>query len=248
MQLYENLQRATRQVWGQVDSDTLNMICCHPQCHVNCIIGVEPESLHPGHVFVALLGLPFIFVGSVAYAVYLGGQRVFSFFRSNATQAPPARGVCKCGHPDESHSLRRSLWKKQDTNWVIDEDAEKKYDEAKQKDDENRKIMVDIEYIIASLDKKMKQELALVGRLVESYASLSLAGSFAGQVTKAVKYMEMNLEAMRNNTSDPELVQMVEESLEAMKSKLKMVEEASQKAERRVVRVRGKKGIARRIT
>ncbi|KAF8346281.1 hypothetical protein F5887DRAFT_1132409 [Amanita rubescens] len=220
MQLYENLQRATRQVWEQVDSDTLNMICRHPQCHVNCIIGVEPESLHP----------------------------VFSFFRSNATQAPPPRGICKCGHPDESHSLRRSLWKKRDTNWVIDEDAEKKYDEAKRRDDENRKIMVDIASIIASLGKKMKQELALVGRLVESYASLSLAGSFAGQVTKAVKYMEMNLEAMRNNTSNPELVQMVEESLETMKLKLKMVEEASQKAERRVVRVQGNKGIARCIT
>src|SRR6266550_4100862 len=248
MQLYENLQRATQQVWERVDADTLNMICRHPQCHANCIIRIEPRSFHPGHVFVTILGLPFLLVGSVAYGAYLGGRTLVSFFRSNATQTPPVRGVCgKCGHPDESHSFRRSLWKKRDTNWVIDEDAEKKYDEAKRKDDENRKIMVDIEHIIASLDKKMKEELALVGRLVESYASLSLAGSFAGQVAKTVKYMEAILEAMRNNTSDSKSVETVEESLKIMEMKLKMVEEASQRAETRVVRIGGNKGITRRI-
>src|SRR6266550_1502163 len=229
MELYENLQRAARKFWKQVDSDTLNMICHHPQCHANCTIGVEPESLRPGHVFAALVGLPFILIGSVVYAAYLGGRTMVSFFRGNATQAPPPRKVCNCGHPDEDHSLRKSLWKQRDTNWVIDEGAEKRYDEAKRKNDENSKIMVDIKHIIASLDERIQQELALVRELVESYASLSLAGSFAIQVKKAIKYMKVNLEAMRNNTSDPKLVETVEESLEIMKNKLIVVEVANQR-------------------
>lgn len=160
-----------------------------------------------------------------------------SFFRGNVTQASPLRKVCKCGHPDEDHSLRKSLWKQRDTNWVIDEDAEKRYDEAKRKNDENSKIMVDMKHIIASLDERIEQELTLVRELVEFYASLSLAGSFAVQVKKAIKYMEVNLEAMRNNTSDPKLVEMVEESLGIMKKKLIVVEGVSQRAESRVVRI-----------
>ena len=244
MRLYEDLQRATRQAWEQVDADTLNMICRHPQCHANCIIGVEGRDVdfHLGHVLLITLSLPFLIVGSVAHGAYLGGRKVVSFFRGNTTQARHPRKVCKCGHPDESHSLRRSLWKQRDTNWVIDGDAEKKYNKAKRKDDENRKIMVDTKRIIDSLDKKMEQELASVRQLVESYASLSLAGSFAGQVKKVIQYVELNLETMGNNTSDPKLVEMVEDSLEILKKKLKVVEEASERAERGVVKVGGNKG------
>ena len=251
MRLYEDLQRATRQAWEQVDSDTLNMICRHPQCHANCIIEVEGRDVdfHLGHVLLITLSLPFLIVGSVAHGAYLGGRTVVSFFRGNTTQAPHPRKVCKCGHPDESHSLRRSLWKQRDTNWVIDEEAEQEYNEAKRKNDENHKIMVDRKRIISRLKQRMKRKLASVGRLVESYASLSLAGSFSGQVEKTVKYMEVMLEGMRNNAeSDPELVAMVEESLESMKMKLKVVEEAHERAERRVVRVEGNKGEPQEIS
>jgi len=72
--------------------------------------------------------------------------------------------------------------------------------------------------------------------LVESYASLSLMGSFAGQVKKAVRLMEVNLEAMRNKNSDPSSMAMFEKSLEILKKKLKVVEEASRRAEMSVIR------------
>jgi hypothetical protein len=246
MQLYEDLRRATWQAWEHVDANTLNMICRYHQCHSNCIIGVEGRDyhLHLGHVLLVTLSLPFLLVGSVAHGAYLGGRTVVSFFRGNTTQAPspPPRKVCKCGHPNESHSIRRSLWKQQDTNRNIDEEAEKEYNKAKRENDENHRIMVDKKRIIARLEQRMNRKLASVGRLVETYASLSLAGSFSGQVEKTVKYMEVRLEAMRNNIeSDPELVAMIEESLESMKMKLKVVQEAHQRAERRVVRVEGNK-------
>ena len=118
----------------------------------------------------------------------------------------------------------------------MDESAEMKYDEAKQKSDENRKIMVDLDRIIASLNEEMKQTLSLVGRLVGFYASLSLMGSFAGQVKKAVRLMEVNLEAMRNKNSDPSSIAMFEKSLEILNKKLKVVEEADQRAEMSVIR------------
>lgn len=118
----------------------------------------------------------------------------------------------------------------------MDEDAEMKYNEAKQKNEENREIMVDLDRTIASLNEEMKQALALVGRLVESYASLSLMGSFAGQVKKAVRLMEMNLEATRNKNSDPSSITMLEKSVEILRKKLKVVEEASQRSEMIVIR------------
>ena len=151
----------------------------------------------------------------------------------DATPAP-----CQaCHHPAENHSSCPSLWKRlDDANWVMDEDAEMKYNEAKQKNEENREIMVDLDRTIASLNEEMKQALALVGRLVESYASLSLMGSFAGQVKKAVRLMEMNLEATRNKNSDPSSITMLEKSVEILRKKLKVVEEASQRSEMIVIR------------
>ncbi|PFH47861.1 hypothetical protein AMATHDRAFT_76995 [Amanita thiersii Skay4041] len=62
--------------------------------------------------------------------------------------------------------------------------------------------------------------LAEVGELTQSYAKLSLSGSFAGQIKKSVRLIEVNLEAMRHNKADLKSIEKVEKSLEHMKDKL----------------------------
>ncbi|KAK2467589.1 hypothetical protein APHAL10511_000444 [Amanita phalloides] len=209
MEQYENYRNVTtRKVWEQVETQTFNMICCHPQCYINCHIGREPMPLF--HVITQIL-------------------RLFNIMHPCHT----------CGHPLLHHRTCQSLWEERDAvDVVVDEDAKQKFDEAKQQNDEHRGTMDDLDHDIARLDNDMEETLASIGRLTESYANLSLMGSFAGQVKKSLRLLEVNLEAMRNNKADMRSIELVEQSLESMKRKLRMVEEASEKAGMNVGRMR----------
>ena len=138
---------------------------------------------------------------------------------------------CRCGHSYDRHRHYNSLWKQKDhTQEKIDPDAERTYNEAKKNKNDQEKMIVDLDQIIADLDKEMEEALTSLGWLTEAYARLSLSGSFAGQVKKSVGLLEANLEAMRNNKADMKSIELVEKSLNNMKAKLKVVEEADAKA------------------
>ena len=137
----------------------------------------------------------------------------------------------KCHHSYNSHRHYHSLWKLQDhSQEKIDHEAETKYNEARKEKNEHETMIVDLDQVILDLDLELEEALISLGRLTESYARLSLSGSFAGQVKKSVRLLETNLEAMRNNRADPRSIEMVEKSLESMKQKLKVVEAANEKA------------------
>ena len=98
-------------------------------------------------------------------------------------------------------------------------------------------MLADLKSAVASLDVDMEESLARVGFLTESYAKLSLSGSFAGQVKKSVRLLETNLQAMlSSNNADHKSIEMVEKSLESMKAKLKVVEEAKAKTKEQISR------------
>ncbi len=97
-------------------------------------------------------------------------------------------------------------------------------------------MLADLKRSVASLDVDMEESLARVGFLTESYAKLSLSGSFAGQVKKSVRLLETNLQAMQSNNADRKSVEAVEKSLESMKAKLNVVEEAKAKTKEQISR------------
>src|SRR6266576_1451766 len=159
MQLYENLKRAaTQPFWEQIDADTLNIVCLHPRCHSNCrVIGRIEQNSSQNFTIYSFLTIPISWLSSMIV------EPISRVFRRSGNTAPTQ--CQERDHPAENHSRCPSLWKRlDDAKWDVDENAETKYDEAKQKNDENRKIMVDLDRIIASLNEEMKQALTLVGR------------------------------------------------------------------------------------
>ncbi|KAK2459283.1 hypothetical protein APHAL10511_008704 [Amanita phalloides] len=139
--------------------------------------------------------------------------------------------VCiRCGH-SYSHRHYNALWKKEEYRQEsVDREAEKMYNKAKKEKNDHETMIVDLDKVISDLDKELDEVLTSLGRLIESYAKLSLSGSFAGQVKKSVRLLEANVEAMRQNRADQKSIEMIEKSLENMKQKLRVVEEANERA------------------
>jgi hypothetical protein len=142
-----------------------------------------------------------------------------------------------CGHSYLDHRHYNSQWKQEDvTQTTIDKDAEKKHREAERNNTLQERVLADLKSAIASLDVDMEESLGRVGLLTEAYAKLSLSACFAGQVRKSVRLLETNLQAMQSNQADPKSVEAVERSLESMKAKLKLVQEAKVKTKEQIGR------------
>ena len=203
MKQYENFKGViTSKVWKQERTSSHNTLCSKPNCYSNCHIQCGLKfSLDPEQ-----------FLGCSAIK---GGN------------------VCReCNHPYDSHRHYNSLWKLEDHRQEsIDHKAEEKYNKAKREKNNRETMIVDLDNVISRLDSELEETYSSLSRLTESYAKLSLSGSFAGQIKKSVRLMEESLEAMRSNKElqDLKSIEMFEKSLENMKRKLKVVEAANEK-------------------
>jgi len=93
--------------------------------------------------------------------------------------------------------------------------------------------IAEVREIIATCNEKIEEATDEIGRLTEQYSKLSLSGSFSGQVGKSVKLFETHLESIRNK-SDPESVKRIEESLDRLTKKLRLLEDAAEAARKKV--------------
>lgn len=141
--------------------------------------------------------------------------------------------TCKvCGHRRDDHRHYNTLWKEvEEDERVVDEEAEKKYREATSEKDRKEAMKERAQIAIDELTKNVDDAIIQLGILAEEYANLSLSGSFAGQVEKSLKLLELNIEKMRNDGSDPEVIKKVEKSMASMDDKLKVLREAKQKTQ-----------------
>jgi hypothetical protein len=204
MKQYENIRKTSdKQVWEQVNSQTLNQMCDHPKCYSNC---------YDWSGF------------SIVFRIKLFVQH-FQGFRV------PFRPCQKCGHPYDDHRTHRSRWKQRDYRPEIVNKDDKEAKEARENNDKHRTKIIDFDKSIANLDKDMEEALVALGRLTESYGNLSLTGSFAGQIKKSIRLLEMHLTAAQQHAeADLKSIDVIKKSLENMKRKLKMVAEARKKA------------------
>ena len=209
MKQFRNYQSViTKQVWVQSPTLRHNTVCSVPDCYSNCHVPCD-------------LGFTLEPKGLLQCMAMRNGD------------------TCQhCSHSYLDHRHYNSQWKQEDdTQTTIDKDAEKKYKEAARNSTLQQKMLADLKSAVASLDVDMEESLARVGFLTESYAKLSLSGSFAGQVKKSVRLLETNLQAMlSSNNADHKSIEMVEKSLESMKAKLKVVEEAKAKTKEQISR------------
>ena len=97
-------------------------------------------------------------------------------------------------------------------------------------DDEKTTVSIaEVQKTIKIYNKEIEQAIEEIGRLAEQYSKLALSGSFSGQVEKSVKLFETQLEGIRNK-SGPESVKRTEESLNRLKQKLCLLQDAAEAA------------------
>lgn len=183
-------------------------MCHHPGCYSNC------------HVW---SGFSIVF-------------RIKLFFRHFQGFGVAYRPCLVCKHPYEDHCTRYLLWEKRDyTPEIVDEGGN---EETKKDDDKQRTRIIDFDKTIANLDKDMEDALISLGRITQSYSTSSLMGSLPGQIKKSIRLLEMYLKAaQQSGKTDARSIEAIEQSLEDMKGKLKIVEEAGKRAGTNVGRV-----------
>ena len=139
-----------------------------------------------------------------------------------------------CGHLRDDHRHYNTLWKEvEEDEKVVDKAAEKKYNEAKTEKEKKESMKERAEKAINRLTEDVEESTVELGRLAAEYANLSLSGSFTGQVEKAIKLMELNIEKMRNDGSDPQMIAKLESSLVSMQKKLQVLREARERARKK---------------
>ena len=140
--------------------------------------------------------------------------------------------VCTvCGHPSNVHRHYNSLWKLQEEDEkVINEESQKKYLDAKSEKDKTEHAMQSMQEGINQLTAQIEEATNDVGRLAQSYAKLSLSGSFASQVHKSIKLIEVDIEKLKNDGSSLEMVATLESSLDSMKKKLNVLDAAQKRS------------------
>ena len=119
----------------------------------------------------------------------------------------------ECGHLREKHHHYSCIWvEKEEDERVIDKVAEKMYYEAEsEKLKEAMKAMA--LKAVDELTRGIEEAIAQVGSLATEYANLSLSGSFAGQIEKSIKLIALNIEKMRHDGSNPEIIGRLEKSM-----------------------------------
>lgn len=134
----------------------------------------------------------------------------------------------RCGHSLTEHYNQCSLWKKRkQTQKVIVDGLEQRFNDAKQKNDEYEKMIVNLGKSITDIDEESEDILASLGQLMESHAALCLRGSFIGHVKKTKRFLEENLEIMRlKRDADPRFVDILEKSLDDTNKKLSIPQQA----------------------
>lgn len=186
-----------RPVKSQVTTPSHNTLCSWPDCYSNCHIECKLNFSLD----------PEIFKGCAAMV----------------------NECCKkCRHPAIDHRHFNSIWEDTlDTQVVVDEDAKRKFHAASKDKNRYQGALTKIEAATRDLDSQIENLKVEIGNLCHSYQSLSLSGSFAGQIAKSVRLFELNLEALQANGADPQTIRTMEESLETMRRKEKLVDEAA---------------------
>jgi hypothetical protein len=201
MKQFENYKSIiTKEIKVQSPTDRHNTLCAHPQCYSNCHA--------PCHLAFSLDPKD------------LTRCSAFIFARRP--------GCMACGHSVNDHRHYNSSWNTEnDVQIVIDKEAERKFMEATKDNAKQKAAMKMLQFVIDKMGEGIAEATTEVGALAESYAELSLSGSFEGQVKKSVRLLELHLANMQGNGTDAETIGIIEESLNTMKAKLKVVEDAA---------------------
>ena len=190
-----------RKYHKQVDKSYHSTLCCEPNCYRNC---------HER------CGLIFSLDPNVL---------------KRCVAIKQLKTKCSiCGHERDSHRHYNALWEEvEEDEKVVDEEARKKYGEAQnvvQRKEVLRELcQVSIDDFAREVDDITRE----IGKLAEEYGNLSLSGSFSSQVEKSIEVLNLNIDAMKTDGSDPEMIAKLEKGKVHLAEKLGVLREAREK-------------------
>jgi energy-coupling factor transporter ATP-binding protein EcfA2 len=134
----------------------------------------------------------------------------------------------ECKHSYLDHRHYNAMWKQEDRTEIVVH--EKKQFDTKSEEGKQKEMKAKLEKAIARLDDDLKKSLDEVATHSAAYSQLALTRSFTALIERTIRLLETTAEAMRNNNSDLDSVKAVEENLEVVKAKLKLVINAAKSA------------------
>lgn len=142
------------------------------------------------------------------------------------------KGSCnKCKHSLWDHHRCHSTWGQvADTQVLIDQDVKRKWAAAKDGKAKMAVLNAFRERVLRHLNQIINGATSDLARHVERYTLLSLSGNFSAQVHSVVRLLEQNYMTLETKGVDSDQLQKVKESLEHMKRKLELLNDAKEKA------------------
>jgi predicted RNase H-like nuclease (RuvC/YqgF family) len=128
----------------------------------------------------------------------------------------------KCHHPAADHRRYDWIWE-ENANSV---DAKEKYDSACREITNSENALHEVERAIRNLEAQIEALEPEIGMLCTSYQAQCLSGSLSGQISKSVQFFTLHLETLQFEGADPRRIKMVEDIVEKMRRKQKLVNDA----------------------
>lgn len=113
-------------------------------------------------------------------------------------------------------------------------EAQKRYDEAIWQLNMTEVQISAIQRDIDQITAEIAWSTSNIGTLAERYSELSLSGSFAVQLKKSVKLLEVHLQSTLAKGGDAETIKQIQASLEQLKTKLALLEQAAVAAKQKI--------------
>jgi len=134
-----------------------------------------------------------------------------------------------CGHTNQVHYHSKVQWEQvTDEQVPVDQDMKKRWEDAKDGEEKTAALIEAGRKMLNVLNQVIDEAMNELVRLVDEYACLSLSGSFAAQMEKAVGLLEQRYKAMEEKGHVD--LKRVKASLEKMKKELEVLKTAKQNA------------------
>ncbi|KAJ3742584.1 hypothetical protein DFH05DRAFT_1527140 [Lentinula detonsa] len=153
------------------------------------------------------------------------GDNCSAFY--NSTGSGLKRVCTICHHLAEDHQHYRSKWVKRiKTDKVVDEDAKKRYNEAKTEADRIAIVMEGVQKKVEALETEIVSLEKELSELCDKYNQLALSGSFIGYISSAIRLLKLRQETMKKEGADAESLQRMADRIGRLEHKRKVLEEA----------------------
>ena len=137
----------------------------------------------------------------------------------------------RCRHPHSSHFHLRAEWvETQEALVAVDEEMKTKWEAAKNETERTEALVARSERELGRLRVTMDKGLAELTQLAEGYAGLSLSGSFSRTQEKAIRLLEDHYKKMEQQGVSRDQLDKVQTSLENMKKRLDVLNNAKARA------------------